>query len=138
MSDDLKERVQAIIERHPRLTAFGMGVFDEQRLSPAEREEKFAEDRAEMFSPESLRMFAVASRWLGQFKQIKGFNNNVTSYGLKHTAEPLLGYTYNGMFIAGAVDAGFHIRLASPGSSNVVFNISERSRTAVERRRIER
>jgi hypothetical protein len=85
-------RVQTIIEQHPRLTSFGMGVYDEWRLSPAEYEEKFAEERADMFSPESLKMFAAASSWFGQCARIKSFNNNVTSYGLKHFAEPFIGY----------------------------------------------
>jgi len=129
LADALAE-VQRIVAQYPELTNFGFGVFDQHRLSPAERDEQFLRNRSAMFEERSLVEFLRARAWLqGQGKR-QTINRWGTSYGLKHVAEHDIGYVTNGMFIAAAVSAGFAIERARRGwrlSPNAWMNISTRA-----------
>jgi hypothetical protein len=62
----------------------------------------------------------------------KTINRRHSSYGLKHLAEPEIGYVTNGAFIAAAVHCGFSFE-TYPDSPNVCFGISEKSIKAKQR-----
>lgn len=54
-------------------------------------------------------------------------NTTRTSYGLKHLAEPWIGYVTNGAFVAGAMIAGYSWHQHYMDVPNVRFGMSERS-----------
>lgn len=61
-------------------------------------------------------------------------NPDVGSYGLKHTAERILGeYVANGELIAAAIIAGYPYRREGGGSPNARFGMSSRSVAALRR-----
>jgi hypothetical protein len=107
--------VRQIMHDWPELTEFGFG--------PCRRAD-FERDRAAMLTPANLDEFDRARRWLQCFPKVKAFNQTGTSYGLKHLAEPIIGYTTNGMFIAAAVAEGFKVKPAGASSPNALMNIS--------------
>jgi hypothetical protein len=85
--------------------------------------------RAEMLEPNSLQAFAAARVWLRQWSKTKGFCRHGSSYNVKHIAEPQVGYSTNGVFVAAALAEGFQIKAgkAWPTGLNVRFNISARA-----------
>ena len=135
MPPDTAAALQAVLDAHPDLTAFGFGAWDERRLTPQERAARIAQGRADLFAdPEP---FTRARSWLAGQRQTKRVNRAAgSSYGLKHTAEPDIGYTTNGSFIAAAIAEGFTVQRI-PGSPNAWFNISTRTSTqALQRQRM--
>ncbi len=122
------ETIDSVVAKEPTLTAFGLGVFDQSRLTGPERKKKFDDDRAEMYGSECEQQFMQACRFLAEVAPIATFNSRRTSYGLKHVCERWAGrYISNGMLIAAAIHSGFKWRKVNWDSPNVVFNISERS-----------
>jgi hypothetical protein len=121
--------IEAAIAKFPQLTDFGFGVYDEQLLSPKERERQFAADRADMFTQQSLDGFARAREWLEAQPRTKRVSLAAgSSYGLKHLAERQIGgYITNGIFIAAAVAAGFTVERLGD-TPDAVLNISRRLR----------
>ena len=85
------------------------------KLDQQSRQAKFAEERAALFEPRSLDQFDKARKWLRQFRKLSSLNRRGTSYGLKHVAEPEIGYVTNGVFIAAAIAEGFTIARADNG-----------------------
>jgi hypothetical protein len=71
-------------------------------------------DRAQMFTLESLASFNRARLWLSQWP--KATFGPGTSYGLKHIAEFHIGYVANGVFIAAAVAEGFATERIGPNA----------------------
>ena len=124
LADAIAE-IQRIVAQHPELTDFGFGVFDERRLSPAEREAQFRRDRLSMFKQSSILDFLKARDWLQSQGKRQTINRIGTSYGLKHIAAHDIGYVTNGMFIAAAISAECQIERAGPGSPIAFFNVAK-------------
>jgi hypothetical protein len=118
--------IRRIVRQYPELTDFGFGVFGERHLSPEERAEEFAINRAKMFEDRSLLQFIRARDWLQGQGIRKTINRCGTSYRLKHVAAHDIGYVSNGMFIAAAISAEFLVERAGPwrDSPNAWFNVS--------------
>jgi hypothetical protein len=128
-----RDDIARVMEELPTLTAYGMGVFSLYKLPPDAIDDKLDRGRESLLAMEE-RCTRICE-WLADIRPIKTINLNHTSYGLKHIAEPEIGYTTNGAFIAAAVHCGFPYR-TRPDSPNVCFGMSERSIT--EKIRIER
>ena len=127
MTTDTTTALQAVAAAHPDLTAFGFGAWDERRLTPADRAARIAQGQADLIADPDP--FNRARIWLAAQKRTKHINPDAgSSYGLKHTAEPDIGYTTNGSFIAAAIAEGFTVQRI-PGSPNAWFNISTRTST---------
>ena len=75
---------------------------------------------------------AVHAWLVKNVKRIKTVGRYRTSYGIKHLAEPELGYITNGAFIAAALIAEYPAKF-DPDSPNVRFGMSERSLRLLER-----
>lgn len=129
---DALSAIERALEKFPQLTDYGFGVYEVGHLSEAERDDQFRRDRADMFHPRSINSFVRARRWLEKQPRTKNVNDLAgSSYGLKHVAEPEIGYVSNGVFIAAAIAAGFTVERCSNGrfrSPNAFFNISARVR----------
>lgn len=120
-----REQIQKTIDKLPRLTDFGVGLFDHGRgLSPAQFQEKFQKEQETLLN--STDAFFKTCEWLSEIEKIKTINSKHTSYGLKHIAEKDIGYITNGVFIAAAIHCGFDFKTRA-GSPNVIFNMSEKS-----------
>ena len=127
MTNDPTAALQSIAADHPDLTAFGFGAWDERRLTPQERAARIAQGQADLIA--HADPFHRARLWLAAQKRTKRVNPAAgSSYGLKHAAEPDIGYTTNGSFIAAAIAEGFTVQRI-PGSPNAWFNISTRTST---------
>src|SRR5260370_38978225 len=112
--DEARAAMLHVMQKHPNLTAEGFDTFWPAKMPP-ERQIKFDADRAELLHPDTLAALARAVEWLGQFDARKSFNQHGTSYELKHIAEPEIGYSTNGCFIAAAGAAGLEVRQAASG-----------------------
>lgn len=128
MQESYVQWIDAVVEKEPRLTAFGLGVHDETRLSPSQYKANFDRDRAEMYGADCEEQFEQCLRFLAHVEPTTEFNRRRASYGFKHDCERWCGrYVSNGMFIAAAIHAGFKWRRVAAASPSVVLNISQRS-----------
>jgi hypothetical protein len=125
MSAHTAERVRSVLDDHPELSWLGYGGNGED----------ITEGRAQLASPESIEEIGRAADWaIEHLAERKAVNYWRTSYGLKHLAEPDIGYVTNGQMAVALVMAGFRLRPV-PGSPNPAFNISEPSAKRLEERR---
>ncbi|MDN5763692.1 MAG: hypothetical protein L0H41_15425 [Microlunatus sp.] len=110
-----------VMEQHPELTSFGIGVFDQRRKPRGVREAEMAQERTDLIEGEANVHKIVA--WLrdNDLKPIQTPSRN--SYALKHLVEKRIGYVTNGEFIAAALIVGYPYRYRTP---NVLFGISAR------------
>jgi len=118
-----QEKIQKVIKTIPKLTDFGIGLF-EHNLSKSEYDIKFRNEQNQLLS--NVEEFEKVSNWLKSVEKIQSINRRHTSYGLKHIAEKSIGYSTNGIFIAAAIHAGFEYKIID-GGPNVQFNMSEKS-----------
>ncbi|MGH3947502.1 MAG: hypothetical protein ACRDSE_00020 [Pseudonocardiaceae bacterium] len=94
-----------VMERHPQLTSFGIGVYDPRCKTSEQRQAELAEERAVLAGREATVLEIAA--WLREnVRPIK--TPTVGSYGMKHVVERAIGkYVTNGEFIAAALMAGY-------------------------------
>lgn len=114
-----------VMEQHPELSYFGIGVYSQARLAPAERRAELAAQRHTLTEHETAVM-AIAA-WLREnIGPIK--TTAAGSYDLKHVAEKALGnYVSNGELIAAALVANYpHSYTEGP---NMRFGMSKRDVT---------
>lgn len=122
---EIQLRLAITMEKESRLTDFGIGVYDERRLTNAEYMPKFEKERQDLRDHHAKVGEIV--QWLRKhIAPIKTINTKRTSYGLKHVVEKDLGYITNGQFIAAAIIAGYDYKTYY-GRPNVSFAMSERS-----------
>lgn len=126
-----KRDVQRIMDEVPGLNDFGIGVFNQRRKKPEEREKELAEGKAQLL--DSVDACNKVCEWLASIDKIATINHRHSSYGLKHVAEEDIGYVTNGVFITAAIYCGYKFRV-TPGSPNVEFGMSEKSIKAAMRR----
>ncbi|MCX5124147.1 hypothetical protein [Streptomyces sp. NBC_00347] len=110
-----------VMQQHPLLNSFGIGVFDPPRKTAEQRQAELAAARAELAGAEARVMETVA--WLREnIAPIK--TPTAGSYSVKHVMERATGrYVMNGEFIAAALIAGYTFTYAQP---NVLFGMSAR------------
>jgi hypothetical protein len=114
-----------IMEKHPSLTAFGFGIFDDPRgLTAIEYQQRFHACRAKLL--ESIEQCSRAFLWLGPVAKVNAINRRHSSYGLKHWVERCYSpyYCSNGAFIAAALLHDFRFSKEGP---NACFNMSQKS-----------
>src|SRR5262249_11099779 len=107
----------------PELTDYGVGIGDQHLIPPTHRV-TFEQARASLLN--GAEACTRVCDWLARLERTIAINTRVSSYGLKHLAEPTIGYVTNGECNAAAVPCGFPYRLV-PGSLNVWFGVSARS-----------
>jgi len=126
--------IQAVMDRHPELTHFGLGLsqravskmtFDEYRIA-------FEQERQSLL--DAVDECNRACRFMRHMQKRQTINTASSSYGLKHRAETFgrrMGeanpYVANGALICAALHLGFEFKQGLNGSPNVWFNISNRS-----------
>ena len=137
---DIKARLEAVLQQYPSLHYRGFGpplpLGSWRKLPQKDRDRIFAEDRQQLLN--ATNEVALAVEWLSDVEQQKKINPKARSYGLKHTAETLLGtYLGNGVFMAAAIIAGFKLRVDRSGL-NACFNMSQKSINRKSRDIIER
>jgi hypothetical protein len=110
-----------VMQQHPRLNSFGIGVFDPLRKTAEQRQAALAAGREELAGGEAMVMETAA--WLREnITPIK--TPTVSSYTLVYVMEQATGrYIANGGFIAAALVAGYTFKYAQP---NVLFGMSAR------------
>lgn len=118
MSASSRQLVERAIEREPRLTYFGLGVYAEKRKQSADVDREFDLLRTQLLSPEGLAEVALCEQWL-----IEGQNlDDRGSYGLKHDVENWAdAYISNGALIAAALGLGYEYVVSGP---NVVLSVA--------------
>ena len=137
---EARELLARALEHEPRLTHFGIGVFEEGRrrqeaaksgngIDAINRE--FQEERLAL--AKHLDEIAACADWIKRQRRIVSFNLKHTSYGYKHLVERWFAgrgpyqYVANGSFIAAALGLGFDGMLSSPDSPNLHFQLSQRT-----------
>jgi len=144
--EEAKALLLAALDREPRLTHFGLGIFDESRKrldclksgsSFDSVDVEFACERQALV--DHLEEIAACADWIRRQEKTKSFNMRRTSYSYKHAVErwfkhrggPHL-YVSNGSFIAAALGLGFDAKPSEAFSPNVHFQFSQRTVKAVE------
>ena len=111
-----------VMEQHPQLNSFGIGVFSPRSKTPAQREVDLADGRASLASREAAVLEIAA--WLRE-NIAPIATPSVDSYHMKHVAERAIGeYVTNGEFIAAAVIAGYTFKYTD--GPNPLFGMSAR------------
>ncbi|MCN9244517.1 hypothetical protein NGF19_27670 [Streptomyces sp. RY43-2] len=110
-----------VMQQHPQLTSFGIGVFDPRRKTAEQRRTELAAGREELVGRVAMVMETAA--WLREsITPIK--TPTVSSYTVKHVMERVTGrYVTNGECIAAALLTGYTFKYAQP---NVLFGMSTR------------
>lgn len=121
----MKNKIKAIMHRHPKLSFFGNG----NRLNTDGGGLKMApptdQDRKRLLMATGQVTRAV--QWLSGAEKIRTTNKRIDSYGLKHLFERATGegYLSNGALICAALICGFKIATID-GGPNVCLNISQK------------
>lgn len=118
MSASSRQLIERAIEREPRLTYFGIGVYAENRKRAADVDREFNLLRTQLLSPEGLAEVDLCERWLSEGQDLDKRN----SYGLKHEVENWAdAYISNGALIAAALGLGYEYAVSGP---NVVLSVA--------------
>ncbi|MGC6500822.1 MAG: hypothetical protein ACON4C_11565 [Henriciella sp.] len=133
----IRTLIEPVLEANPRLTTHGFGVPNSYGWSGPKYTNEVKRSRDEYYDDWQCDQFELALLLLQHCQKRKTLNRNVTSYGLKHTAERIsrehkirtdLGnYVSNGVLIAAAFYEGFDVRPIEWGSLNAYLNISSKS-----------
>ena len=133
----IRTLIESILEANPRLTTHGFGVPDSYGWSGPKYINEVKRSRDEFYNDWQCDQFELALLLLQHCDKRKSLNRNVSSYGLKHTAERIsrehkirtdLGnYVSNGVLIAAAISESFDVRPIDWRSLNAYLNISSKS-----------
>lgn len=119
-----KEDIQKILDLHPQLNDFGIGLYEHGRgLTSEELKCQLEKNRQELL--ESEEACTRACQWLQSLEKVKTINLDASSYAIKHYAEPVIGYLTNGQLITAAIHSGFAYKMNE--GPNVHFGISKKS-----------
>lgn len=110
-----------VMREHPRLSSFGIGVFQPWLKTAGQRRAELAVGRDELAA--SVVKVMETAVWLrDSITPIR--TPTAGSYGVKHAMEQATGrYVTNGVFIAAALIGGYTFRYDQP---NVMFGMSAR------------
>ncbi len=121
--------LQKVMADYPDLGDFGF--FYKSKLSGYSPEE-FQEQRKGL--KESSETFDLCVGWIAtNLTPRKTINNDCSAYGIKHMAEPEIGYSTNGVFIAALIHCGYQFRRL-PNNPNAWFNVSGESLSVIRKR----
>lgn len=111
-----------VMEQHPQLSSFGIGIFDPRSKTPEQRQAELASERAELEEREAAVLNVAA--WLtANVAPIK--TPTVNSYRMKHVVEKAIGeYVTNGELIAAALVSGYTCNYTD--GPNPLLGMSER------------
>lgn len=111
-----------VMEEHPQLSYFGIGVYDPSSKTPDQRRNELADECAKLVAREAA-VVEIAT-WLREnVTPIK--TPTVGSYHMKHVAEEAMGeYVSNGELIAAALIAGYAVKYTD--GPNPLFGMSAR------------
>jgi hypothetical protein len=117
-----------VMEQHPLLNSFGIGVFAPHLKTPEQRRTELAARREELAGQEATVLETTA--WLREnITPIK--TPTVGSYAMKHVMERVTGrYVTNGEFIAAAIIADYAFKYTE--GPNVQFGMSARDIKRIE------
>jgi hypothetical protein len=118
MAESSFKAMSRALDDYPDLSLWGFFIPNYRLPLSEGQREQFERDRARMFH--NLEEFEAAQRWLRRWK----VNPRWSSYGLKHKAEPEIGYCPNGVFIAAAAAIGLHVLRCDPRSPNATFALA--------------
>uniref|UniRef100_UPI003F4998ED hypothetical protein n=1 Tax=Sphaerisporangium sp. CA-236357 TaxID=3240030 RepID=UPI003F4998ED len=113
-----------VMQQHPRLNSFGIGVYNQRRKPLEQRQAELATNRQKLADDEA-RVLETAAWLRKNITPIK--TPTVNSYGMKHVMEratPTRRYVTNGTFIAAALIAGYTFKYTE--GPNVLFGMSAR------------
>ena len=110
-----------VMQQHPQLGSFGIGVFDSSRKTAKQRQAELAADREELAGSEAIVMKTAAWLW----ENITAIEApTVSSYTVLHAMQRATSrYVKNGELIAAALIAGYSFEYDQP---NVLFGMSDR------------
>ncbi len=125
--------ILAVMEAHPLLTHFGMGIYFDRNKTLEERNRDFEANRKSLANAENE--CERACQFLTHVNARKTIDTRSSSYGLKHAVERYMKnlaevenpYVANGSFIVAALHMGFEMAPSHAGSPNVCFNFSRKS-----------
>jgi len=121
----MESEIFEILDQYPNLNYFGFGLINNGKgLTESEQKLKLKKLQDELFA--NIAQIEHVVNWLHNVDEIRSFNQNRSSYGLKHLAEKTApnSYVANGSFIVGAILANFRVKIDRP---NAYFNMSEKS-----------
>ena len=116
MTESSFKAMSRVLDNYPELALWGF-FTPERHLPMAEQRQRFEQDRAAMRQQRALDEFEAAQQWLRRWE----VNPHWSSYGLKHKAEPAIGYVPNGIFIAAAAAVGLSVVRCGRWSPNANF-----------------
>ena len=126
MSASSRQLIGLAIEREPRLTYFGIGVYAENRKRATDVDREFKFLRAQLLSPAGLAEVALCEQWLSEGQDL----DDRGSYGLKHDVENWAdAYISNGALIAAVLGLGYEYAVSGP---NVVLSAGTTARPCSE------
>ncbi|MFD9428003.1 MULTISPECIES: hypothetical protein [unclassified Streptomyces] len=110
-----------VMQQHPQLNSFGVGVFNPRRKTAEQRRTDLAAGREKLAG--AVAVVAETAAWLRE--NITPIETpTVSSYTVKHVMERATGnYVTNGELIAAALIAGYTFTYEQP---NVLFGMSAR------------
>lgn len=133
--EEARTLIESALAKDPRLTHFGIGVFDEDMRRHEEGDEPVDADIAK--EREHLRTAIAevqrAADWIKRQDSTARYNTRHNSYGYKHAVERWWRdrgapdgnpYVANGAFIAAAIGLGWEAKVDGP---NARFKFSERT-----------
>lgn len=136
-SEEAQRLIATAIANEPRLTHFGIGVYEERQRRRTEGDvavnAAIEIERGKLLG--AVDEVRAAADWIKRQRPVKAFNTRHTSYGYKHAVERWwrdrgVGvYVANGSFIAAAIGLGWDAKV-DPSSPNVLFKFSEQSVSA--------
>jgi len=111
-----------VMQQHPLLNSFGIGIYEPRRKTPEQRQAELADQREALVGQEA-KVVEVAT-WLREnVTPIK--TPTVGSYGMKHMVERAIDkYVTNGELIAAALIGGYPFRYTA--GPNMQFGMSAR------------
>ncbi|WP_019311232.1 hypothetical protein [Kocuria rhizophila] len=111
-----------VMEQHPKLNFFGIGIFDSRSKTADQRQADLADGRAKLVARESA-VLGIATWLIENIAPIK--TPTVGSYHMKHVVEKAIGkYVSNGELIAAALVAGYAFKYTD--GPNPLLGMSER------------
>jgi hypothetical protein len=117
-----------VMDQHPDLSDYGIGVYDAAHKSPADQAAELAKSRATLAASDDDVQWVA--KWL--IEEISPIATpTVSSYAMKHVMERATGkYVSNGAFIAGALVAGYAMTYTD--DPNPLFGMSDRDITRLD------
>lgn len=121
-SDEARLIIAKSMLMEPRLTYFGIGVYDESSKSRRQVDAETKELRHKL--RQAVREVVACEDFLVKQFRTKAVTRHYSSYKLKHIVEGLYGfYIPNGALCAAAIGMGFKYRIDGP---NLYLNLRKK------------